>query len=127
MLKLCGHHYLEGFVVDEGLDVGQAVGPSLDTVSNKQLVLHVEEHLAATVDLVAIFRNVEPAGVDHAVVHVESVQAHVFCKVGEHTLLALHGVIHWDDVGLMLFRSANVCGQKNTHHAVEAVLLVVSE
>jgi hypothetical protein len=28
---------------------------------------------------------------------------------------------------LMLFRGVNVCGQNNTHHAVEAVLLVVSE
>ena len=64
-------------------------------------MLHVEEHLAATVDLVAILRNVEPAGVVHAVVHVESVQAHVVCKVGEHTLHALRGVIHWDDVGIM--------------------------
>lgn len=90
-------------------------------------MLHVEEHLAATIDLVAILRNVEPAGVDNAVVHVESVQAHILCKVGDHTLLGLRGVIHWDDVGLMLFRGANVCGQNNRHHAVEAVLLVVSE
>jgi len=127
MLKFYGHQYLEGLVVDEGLNIGQAVGPSIDAVSSKQLVLHVEEHLAATIDLVAILRNVEPAGVDHAVVHVESVQAQVLCKVGEHTLLGLHGVIHWDDVGLMLFRGANICGQNNRHHAVEIVLLVVSE
>jgi len=127
MLRFYGHRYLEGLLVDESLNVGQAIGPSLDAVTSKQLVLHVEEHLAATVDLVAILRNVEPAGVDHAVVHVESVQAHVFCKVEEHTLLALHGVIHWDDVGVMLFRGVNVCGQNNTHHAVEALLLVVSE
>jgi len=127
MLKFHGHQYLEGFVVEEGLNIGHAVGSSLDAVSRKQLVLRIEEQLAATVDLVAILRNAEPAGVDHTVLHVESVQAHVFCKVGEHTLLALRGVIHWDDVGMMLFRGANVCGQNNTHHAVEAVLLVVSE
>jgi hypothetical protein len=127
MLKFYGRRYLEGLLVDEGLNIGQAVGPSLDAVSNKQLVLHVEEQLAATVDLVAILRNVEPGGVDHAVVHVESVQAHIFRKVGEHTLLAHHGVIHWDDVGMMMIRGVNVCGQNNTHHPVEAVLLIVSE
>jgi hypothetical protein len=36
-------------------------------------------------------------------------------------------VIHWDDVGVMLFRGANVCRQNNTRQAVEAVLFVVSE
>jgi len=101
MLKFYGHQYLERLVVDEGLNIEQAGGPSINAVSSKQLVLHVEEHLAATIDLVAILRNVEPAGVDHAVVHVESVQAHVLSKVGEHTLLGLLGVIHWDDIGLM--------------------------
>ena len=117
--------YLEGFVVDEGLNFGHAVGHSLQAVASVQLVLHVEEHLAATVELVAVLRNVEPAGVVHAVVHVESVQAHVFCKVVEQILLALHGVIHWDDVGVM-FSGANVCGH-NTHHVVATVLLVVSD
>jgi len=127
MLKFYGHKYLERLVVDEGLHIGHADGPSLDGVANIHLVKDVEEQLAATVDLVAILRNVEPTGVDHAVVHVESVQTHVFCKVVEQTLLVLHGVIHWDDVGMLLFRGANICGQNNTHHAVEAGLLVVSE
>jgi hypothetical protein len=36
-------------------------------------------------------------------------------------------VIHLDDVGLMLFRGANICGQNNMHHAAAAVLFVVSD
>jgi hypothetical protein len=83
MLKFDGRKYLEGLVVDEGLHIGHAIGPSLDAVASIHLVKDVKEQLAATVDPVAILRNVEPAGVDHAVVHVESVQAHVFCKVVE--------------------------------------------
>jgi hypothetical protein len=67
MLKFYGHQYLEGLVVEESLNIGHAVGSSLDAESRKQLVLRIEEHLAATVNLVAIPRNVEPTGVDHVV------------------------------------------------------------
>lgn len=62
-MKFCGHQYLEGFVVDEGFNVGHATGPSLHDVARVELVLLIEEHLAATVDLAAVLRDVEPTGI----------------------------------------------------------------
>lgn len=125
-MKLCGHQYLEGFVVDEGFNVGHAIGPSLYDVASVELLLHVEEHLAATVDLGTVPRDVEPTGIVEAVVHVESVEAYVFCEVEQLILRVLLGVIRWDDIRVMS-SGASICGQNNAHRAVARVSLVISE